>query len=225
MHNLRQFLDLLRREGELVTVDAPVPLISKSPKSTAASLPPPVRPCSSPTSKAQTSLRHHLFGTARRVDLAFGPRPEQFIQQLVQLAQDLPSLSRASSGRTKPDPRRAQGWAKDRRQRPRRRVRAVAAQSRTSTPTQNLARRRRTLHNLPLVYTEHPDTGHHNSACTASSATIPRPLASTGKSKKAAAPLPRRRAADEDLPLVILVGGPPALILAAIAPLPEDLPS
>ena len=24
MHNLRQFLDLLRREGELVTVDAPV---------------------------------------------------------------------------------------------------------------------------------------------------------------------------------------------------------
>ena len=35
----------------------------------------------------------NLFGSAKRVDLAFGHRPERFIKQIVDIAQELPSLA------------------------------------------------------------------------------------------------------------------------------------
>ena len=56
MHNLRQFLALLRREGELVTVDAPVSSdleIAEIHRRVLAAAGPA---CSLPTSKARTSL-------------------------------------------------------------------------------------------------------------------------------------------------------------------------
>ena len=93
MHNLRQFLDLLRREGELVTVDAPVSSdleIAEIHRRVLAAAGPAL--LFTHVEGADFPCVTNLFGTARRVDLAFGPRPEQFIQQLVQLAQDLPSL-------------------------------------------------------------------------------------------------------------------------------------
>ena len=49
--------------------------------------------------------------------------------------------------------------------------------------------------------------------------------ACTGRSARAAAsttPSPKRRGTD--LPVTVFLGGPPALILAAIAPLPENVP-
>ena len=78
---------------------------------------------------------------------------------------------------------------------------------------------------LPLVYTQHPETGvpnlgmyriqFHDEASTGFHVQI---------GKGAGYHLAEAEAAGRDLPVNVHVGGPPALILAAIAPLPENVP-
>ena len=94
MKNLRQFLDLLRAENELVTVDAPVSAdleIAEIHRRVIAAAGPAL--LFTNVEGADFACTTNLFGTPKRVDLAFGKRPEQFIKQLMQLAQDLPALS------------------------------------------------------------------------------------------------------------------------------------
>ena len=73
MHNLRQFLDCLRREGELVTVDAPVSSeleIAEIHRRVLAAAGPAL--LFTRVEGADFPCVTNLFGTARRVDLAFG---------------------------------------------------------------------------------------------------------------------------------------------------------
>src|SRR5881296_3330347 len=80
MHsNLRSFLDLLRREDNLVTVQAEV-----DPYLEVAEIHRRVIEQGGPA-----LLFTNLFGTQRRIELAFGPRPEQFVKQLVGAAEAL----------------------------------------------------------------------------------------------------------------------------------------
>ena len=79
---------------------------------------------------------------------------------------------------------------------------------------------------LPLVYTTHPVAARaqprHVSAARATTGSRP---ACTGRLARAAAfTTPWRRRANESLPATVFLGGPPALILSAIAPLPENVP-
>ena len=227
MHNLRQFLDLLRREGELVTVDAPVSSdleIAEIHRRVLAAAGPAL--LFTQVEDADFPCVTNLFGTARRVDLAFGPRPEQFIQQLVQLAQDLPSLSPSKL------------W-------PHKNLIPAALKVGLKTvgkgPVGECVQSPPNLERLPLlktwpedgghfitlplVYTQHPDTGHHNLGMYRIQRHDAQTLGVHWQIQKGGGfhyHIAEQRG--EDLPLVIFVGGPPALILAAIAPLPEDLP-
>ncbi len=227
MQNLRQFLDLLRREGELVEVDAPV-----SPDLELAEIHRRVVASEGPAllftrvEGADFPCATNLFGTSRRVDLAFGPRPERFVQELVGLAQDLPALSLQKLWQR----RALLGQAL--------RVGLKTASSgpilecRQSPPRLDRLPLLKTwpedggfFITLPLVYTEHPDTGHHNLGMYR----IQRHDAQTTGvhwqiQKGGGFHYHVAEQRNQALPLTIFVGGPPALILAAIAPLPEDLP-
>ena len=78
---------------------------------------------------------------------------------------------------------------------------------------------------LPLVYTEHPDAPGTTSACTACTCTI---AAATGMhwqiGKGGGFHYASAEARGAALPVTVFLGGPPALMLAAIAPLPENVP-
>src|SRR5712692_5792629 len=91
MHrNLRSFLDLLRRENDLVTVDCEV-----DPYLEVAEIHRRVIEGGGPAllfRKVKGSsfpVVTNLFGTKKRIELAFGPKPEQFVQQLVSVANAL----------------------------------------------------------------------------------------------------------------------------------------
>ncbi|SVE37369.1 uncharacterized protein METZ01_LOCUS490223, partial [marine metagenome] len=91
---LGPFLEALRREGELVEVDTPVSAdleIAEIHRRVIAAAGPALlfRNVESTRFPCVTNL----FGTSRRVDMAFGPRPERVIRELVEVAQDLPYLS------------------------------------------------------------------------------------------------------------------------------------
>src|SRR6185295_8694349 len=91
MHqNLRSFLDLLRRENDLLTIDAPVdPYLELAEvhrrvisRGGPALLFTQVKGSAFP-------VVTNLFGTNKRVELAFGRRPEQFVKELVKVAESL----------------------------------------------------------------------------------------------------------------------------------------
>src|SRR5712692_2213351 len=97
MHsNLRSFLDLLRSENDLVTVDAEV-----DPYLEVAEIHRRVIERGGPAllfTKVKGSrfpVVTNLFGTPKRIELAFGPRPEQFVRELVSVAESLLPPNRA----------------------------------------------------------------------------------------------------------------------------------
>ena len=68
--------------------------IWKSPKSIDASSPVEGRPCCSPRSKVlRFPVTTNLFGTNKRLELAFGNKPQQFVRDIVRLAESIMPLS------------------------------------------------------------------------------------------------------------------------------------
>ena len=97
LQNLRQFLDLLRQEREIVTISAEV-----DPYLEIAEIHRRVIEQSGPAllferiKGSQFPVVTNLFGTPKRIELAFGKRPLELIKQVVHLAETLlpPSLSK-----------------------------------------------------------------------------------------------------------------------------------
>src|SRR5262249_16625046 len=91
MHsNLRSFLDVLRRENDLVTIEAEVdPCLELAEihrrviDSGGAAL------LFKRVKGSRFPVVTNLFGTNKRIELAFGPKPETFIKQVVGLAESL----------------------------------------------------------------------------------------------------------------------------------------
>ncbi|MFH1566496.1 MAG: UbiD family decarboxylase [Gemmatimonadota bacterium] len=227
MIDLRQYLQLLRREGELVEVAAPV-----DPDLELAEVHRRVVAAGGPAllfravTGSDFPVVTNLFGTPRRVDLAFGPRPEQVLRRLVDLAQDLPRLSLGRLWQHR-------GLLRE----------GLRLGLRTVRRGPILACRQEPVDlgrlpflktwpedgggfiTLPLVYTEHPDTGHHNLGMYRIQRHDARTTGVHWQIQKGGGfhyHVAEQRG--QALPLTVFVGGPPALILAAIAPLPEDLP-
>jgi len=97
MHrNLRSYLDLLRRENDLVTVDCEV-----DPYLEVAEIHRRVIERGGPAllftrvKGSSFPVATNLFGTRKRIELAFGPRPEQFVKELVSVAESLLPPNRA----------------------------------------------------------------------------------------------------------------------------------
>src|SRR6266567_4487404 len=91
MHrNLRSFLDLLRREYDLVSIDAEV-----DPYLEVAEIHRRVIERGGPAllfnrvKGSSFPVVTNLFGTPKRIGLAFGAKPEQFVKELVSVAEAL----------------------------------------------------------------------------------------------------------------------------------------
>src|SRR5256712_13799651 len=91
MHaNLRSFLDLLRREKDLISIDSEV-----DPYLEVAEIHRRVIERGGPAllfkrvKGSQYPVVTNLFGTEKRIELAFGPKPEQFVKELVKVAEAL----------------------------------------------------------------------------------------------------------------------------------------
>ena len=235
--DLRQFIDQLRRDRDLVEITASV-----DPALEAAEIHRRVIAAGGPAllftnvKGADFPLVTNLFGTARRAELAFGPRPLSFIKRVVHLAETLlpPTPAKLWAARDvgfdllKVGMRRmATGPVRE----------VVTTDVRldrlpviTSWPEDGGP-----FVTFPLVYTQHPDKLAHSpshGSGGASNLGMYRmqvyDRSSTGMhwqiGKGGGFHYARAEAHNSALPLTVFLGGPPALILSAIAPLPENVP-
>ena len=228
MHSsLRTFLDRLTRENEIITVKAEV-----DPYLELAEIHRRVIAEGGPAlmfervKGSRYPVVTNLFGTERRIDLAFGPRPEAFVREMIHIAESILP------------PKPAELW----------KHRAVAGEflklgtrNTSRSPVTQVVDRPARLDQLPvlttwqedggpfitlpLVYTENPITKKHNlgiyrmQVYDANTAGLHWQIQKGGGFHYHEA-----ERLGQSLPVTVFLGGPPALILAAIAPLPEDVP-
>ncbi len=228
MHpSLRTFLDLLRRENEIITIKAEV-----DPYLELAEVHRRVIGEGGPAllfervKGSRYPVVTNLFGTDRRIGLAFGPKPEQMVRDAVRIAESILP------------PKPVELWKQ----------RSFALEflklgtrNTSRTPVTQVIDKPARLDQmpvlttwqedggpfitLPLVYTEHPLTGKHNlgiyrmQVYDAQTAGLHWQIQKGGGFHYHEA-----ERMNQSLPVTVFLGGPPALILAAIAPLPEDVP-
>lgn len=230
MHpNLRSFLDTLRKENQLIEIDAEV-----DPYLELAEIHRRVIEEEGPAlffKKVKGSpfpVVTNLFGTRRRVDLAVGPRPEETVKRAVQALERLipPKvqtlwqekdwiLSLAKSGTTFIHPEKAPLLQVQENE-----VNLNQLPVLTSWPEDGGP-----FITLPLVYTEHPMTHEHNLGMYRIQIHEPKQTGIHWQIHKGGGfHYYESEQLGQDFPTTLFLGGPPALILSAIAPLPEMLP-
>lgn len=230
MHtNLRQFLATLKRENQVAVIETEV-----DPFLELAEIHRRVIEAEGPAllfkrvKGSDFPVVTNLFGTRRRVDLAVGPKPEEIVRRAVSsLGRLLPPkpavlwqekewlLSLAKSGMSYGKPAQAPVLEvkEDK-------VDLTRLPILTSWPEDGGA-----FVTLPLVYTEHPETKEHNLGMyriqrySRNQTGIHWQIHKGGGFHYYEA-----EQRDQELPVSLFLGGPPALILSAIAPLPEMLP-
>ena len=227
MHkNLRTFIDLLRLEGELAEITTEV-----DPYLEIAEI---HRRVIEDGGKAllfgnvkgsRFPVVTNLFGTTKRIDLAFGSRPLEFVNRAVEAAERLvpPSLGKLWQYRDLGMAARKFGT--------RQTSRGAVLESRPSKADldaipfiQLWPEDGGFFNTLGLVYTESPSTGKHNLG-------IYRMQRYDGESTGMHWQIGKGggfhyfEAEEKDQPLEVtcFLGGPPALILSAVAPLPEGV--
>ena len=228
MHpNLRSFLELLERENDLVSIKTEV-----DPYLELAEVHRRVIERGGPAllfenvKGSRYPVVTNLFGTERRIELAFGPKPEALVREVVEVVESLLP------------PRPAKLWQH----------RALALEA-LRLGTRNTSRAPVTqvmdrparldelpvlttwqedggpFITLPLVYTEHPTTRKHNLGMYRVQRFDARTTGLHWQIHKGGGfHYHEAESLNQSLPVTVFLGGPPALILAAIAPLPEDVP-
>ena len=225
--DLRAFLDTLRRADDVVTVEAEV-----DPHLEAAEIHRRVVAAGGPVllfnnvTGSDFRLVTNLMGTARRAELAFGERPVQLIRRIVELAETLlpPSAAGLWGARDvamdliKVGTRRVDKGPVV--ERDTSNVRLDRLPALTCWPEDGGP-----FITLPLVYTTHPDRPGHNLGMYRMQVHSPR---TTGMhwqiGKGGGFHYVAAEARGQRLPATVFLGGPPALMLAAISPLPENVP-
>ncbi len=168
----------------------------------------------------------NLFGTARRAELAFGERPFRLIRRLVELSEELmpPSLGKLWGARDVGREALRVGLARGGR-----------------GPVAEVRSREVDLARLPAlttwpedggpfvtlgqVYTEHPETQRANLGLYRLQVHDRRTLGMHWQIGKGGGfHYAAAETRDEALPVTVTLGGPPAAILASVAPLPENVP-
>jgi len=228
MHrSLRTFLNLLERDNEIITISTEV-----DPYLEIAEVHRRVIAAGGPALLfARVKGSHYpvvtnLFGTERRLDLAFGPKPEQLVRDLVHVAESIlpPKLDELWKHRS---------LALE--------LLKLGTKNTARSPVTQVTDRPPRLDELPvlttwqedggpfitlpLVYTQNPTTGKHNVGMYRMQVYD---SSSTGLhwqiQKGGGFHYDEAERLGQPLPVTVFLGGPPALILAAIAPLPEDVP-
>jgi len=228
MHaSLRTFLDLLNRENEITTIKAEV-----DPYLELAEIHRRVIAEGGPAllfervKGSRYPVVTNLFGTERRIDLAFGPKPEEFVRQMVHIAESIlpPKFGELWQHRSV-----ALELAK------------LGTRNTSRSPVTQVVDRPARLDQLPvlttwqedggpfitlpLVYTENPITKKHNLGIYRVQVYDSHTTGLHWQIQKGGGfHYNEAERLNQSLPVTIFLGGPPALILAAIAPLPEDVP-
>lgn len=227
--NLRQFIEVLQKEKDVAVIDAQV-----DPNLELAEIHRRVIDEGGPAllftnvKGSAFPVATNLFGTKRRVDLAFGTRPEQLMQQAVEAMHTLLP------------PKPSALW-KERSLL----LDLVKVGSRTvsqaAAPVLQVCDRRDRMSKLPvitswqedggpfvtlpLVYTEHPVTRQHNLGMYRMQVFDSETTGMHWQIHKGGGfHYHEAELRGEALPVTVFLGGPPALIASAIAPLPEQLP-
>lgn len=227
LHDLRSYLTLLQREGELLQIDEEV-----SPYLEIAEIHRRVIAQGGPAllfTKVQGSVFPvvtNLFGTNKRLELAFGRRPQQFVRDLVHLTETIMPLKMKKLWENRH--LFTEGLKIGLRE-----TRSGAILENCQIPARLGSLPMLTSWHsdggpfvtLPLVYTEHPDGRGHNLGMYR----IQRHDDTTTGihwqiHKGGGYHYHEAEKLNRPLPLTLYIGGPPALMLAAIAPLPEDIP-
>ena len=225
--DLRAFLSTLRRNNDVVEIDAPV-----DPYLEAAEIHRRVIAAGGPAlvfrniTGADFPLVTNLFGTPTRAELAFGERPLRLIKRLVGLVETIlpPTPAKIWGARDlglellKVGLKRGSGGpitevvTND--------VRLDRLPAMTTWPDDGGP-----FVTLPLVFTQHPDGRGHNLGMYRLHVHDARTTGmhwQIGKGGGFHYQLAESRG--KALPVTVFLGGPPALILSAIAPLPENVP-
>jgi UbiD family decarboxylase len=228
MHkNLRSFIDLLRSENEIVEVSAPVDPYLEIAEIHRRVIDEQGRALLFTNVKGSAfPVVTNLFGTIKRIELAFGKGPHEFVKRAVHLVEDLvpPKLGKLWGYRDMGLSALKLGTKKVRNA-------PVLGSRQNEVDLQKLPLLQLWHEDgghfitLPLVYTESPTTGKPNLGMYR----IQRyDKATTGIhwqiGKGGGFHYHEAEERSEPLPVTIFLGGPPALILSAIAPLPEDVP-
>ena len=228
MHrNLRTFIDSLRRENEIVEITAEVDpyleiaeihrrVIENQGK---ALLFRNVKGSAFP-------VVTNLFGTNKRIDLAFGKKPLEFVRRAVEAAENLlpPKLNKLWEYRDLAFSAFKLGTKSI--------ANAPVLESRQASVDLEKLPFLQLWHEdgghfntLPLVYTESPTTGKHNLGIYRMQRYD---AASTGMhwqiGKGGGFHYFEAEQQNKPLPVTVFLGGAPAMILAAVAPLPEGVP-
>ena len=225
--DLRTFLDRLRRDGDLREIRAPV-----DPNLEAAEIHRRVIAANGPAllfsniNGSTFPLATNLLGTARRAELAFGERPHRLIRRLVEIVETAlpPTPSTLWGARDLGLDLLRIGLTRGRRGPITEVVTDDVRLDMLPTMT-TWSEDGGPFITLPLVYTEHPDGRGHNLGMYRLQVHDPRTtgmhwqIGKGGGFHYAAA-----EAQGSPLPVTVFLGGPPALMLSAIAPLPENVP-
>lgn len=230
MHtNLRQFIETLRREKQIIEIEAevdPYLELAEIHRRIIAQEGPALlfkRVKGSPY-----PVVTNLFGTRRRVDMAVGTKPEEIVQRAVSALHRLlppkPSvlwqekdwlLSLAKSGLRMVNPKQAPVLEIKENQVDLTRLPVLTSWPEDGGP----------FVTLPLVYTQHPVTGEHNLGMYRIQIHNSQQTGIHWQIHKGGGfHYHEAERLGQDLPATLFLGGPPALVLSAIAPLPEMLP-
>jgi len=225
--NLRSYLDSLKREGDLHVIDEvinPHLELAEIQRRVVAEQGPAL--LFTRVQGTQFPVVTNLFGTRHRIELAFGEEPSRFIRRIVEAAQCLmaPSFSKiwnfrdiAKHGFKLGTRARRSGPVLERLVDP--------ARLKILPQIQSWPRDGGAFLTLPQVYTEHPVSGRSNvgmyriqiydDATAGMHFQIHRGIG-----------FHYHEAEKKEEPLLanVFLGGPPALTLSAIAPLPENIP-
>jgi len=225
--DIRNYIDLLKKEGELRIIDAVV-----DPRLELAEIQRRVVARQGPallfTNVKDTKfpVATNLFGTPRRIELAFGAEPTRFLRQVSEAIEILHN----------PSPRllwKHRGIA--------RKFLRLGASVKRSGPAFECPINPPRLSalpqikswpldggaflTLPLVYSEHPVTGQSNIGMYRCQIFDDSTLGMHFQIQRGIGfHYYEAEKRNELLPVNVFLGGPPALMLAAIAPLPENIP-
>jgi 4-hydroxybenzoate decarboxylase subunit C len=228
MHpNLRTFLDQLSRENEITTIAAEV-----DPYLELAEVHRRVIDRAGPALlfKRVKGSRYpvvtNLFGTKRRIELAFGPKPEKLVRELAEVAEALLPLKPAELWK-----HRSLGGdvlrlgTRNTQRAPVTQVRDQPARLDELPVLTTWQEDGGPFLTLPLVYTENPITKKHNLGIYRMQVYDRKTTGLHWQIQKGGGfHYSEAEKLGQSLPVTVFLGGPPALILAAIAPLPEDVP-
>ena len=228
MHkNLRFFIEKLRREDELLEIDAEVDPYLEIAEIHRRVIENQGRALFFKNVKGSSfPVVTNLFGTIKRIELAFGKEPQNFVKRAVEMVEVL----------MPPKPKelwqyRDLAWKGIK----------LGTKTVSNPPVLEVSQSEVDLEKipllqlwqddgghfvtLPLVYTESPTTGKHNLGMYRIQRFDRKTTGIHWQIHKGGGfHYHEAERLGKPLPINVFVGGPPAMILAAIAPLPEDVP-